>query len=463
MKYQLAHKEKVRDAAGILALINDGSTVVTNGGSGLPNRFFQILAENATMFRDVRLCHPMRREALPIVPELMAEANEGHIFHVSDFSFDRPVIEAIREGRAVYRPNHPTDSGRFFPYDVDTLVVTVSAMDEHGYFSLGAFGGWIQSFMAKAKQLVVEVNPQQPRVLGNCQVHVSRVDAILEADYPLPKIELSGLIATGEEKAIARHVAAIVRDGATIQIGAGVIPDAVLKLLKDAGYKDLGFHSEAMFDGVADLYEAGVITNARKTLHKDKFIYALAFGSQRIYDFIDNNPAMEMHDIAYVADPRVICTNFRPFSVNATIQVDLMGQCASETFGSQHYSGVGGQWNFHYGTSLAEEGRAVITLLSTAKQGSLSRIVPVLPLGSAVSISRNDIQYVATEYGIANLKGRTLEERARALIALAHPKFREELERSARDDLKVLPRRLHAVPGAAAGLEETSQERMPKA
>jgi len=222
---------------------------------------------------------------------LMAAENEGHIFHVSDFSFDRPVIDAIRDGRAVYRPNHPTDSSRFFPYDVDTLVVTVSSMDEHGFFSLGAFGGWIQSFVAKARQLVLEVNPQQPRVLGNCQVHVSRATAILEADYPLPKIELSGLVATDDEKAIARHVAEIVRDGATIQIGAGAMPDAVLKLLKDAGYKDLGFHSEAMFDGVADLYEAGVITNARKTLHKDKFIYALAFGSQRIYDFIDDNPA----------------------------------------------------------------------------------------------------------------------------------------------------------------------------
>ena len=446
---QMAYRNKVRDAAGILALIKDGSTIVTNGGSGLPNRFFQILAENATRFRDLRLCHPMRREAMPIVPELTGAQNEGHVFHVSDFAFDRPVIEAIREGRAVYRPNHPTDSGRYFPFDVDTLVVPVSSMDAHGYFSLGAFGGWIKSFVAKARQIVLEVNPQQPRVLGDCQVHLSRAAAILEADYPLPKIELSGIVATAEEKAIAQHVAEIVRDGATLQIGAGTIPDAVLKLLGNAGYKDLGIHSEAMFDGVADLYEAGVITNARKTLHKDKFVYALAFGSQRIYDFIDDNPATEMHDIAYVADPRVICTNFRPFSVNATIQIDLMGQCASETFGSQHYSGVGGQWNFHYGTSLAEEGRAVITLLSTAKQGSVSRVVPVLPLGSAVSISRNDIQYVATEYGIANLKGKTLEDRARALIGLAHPKFREELERSARDDLKVLPRRLHAIPAVA--------------
>jgi len=438
------YRDKVRDAAGILALIEDGSTVVTNGGSGLPNRFLQILAENAQSFRDVRVCHPMRREALPIVPDLVAKQNEGHIFHVSDFSFDRPIIEAIREGRAVYRPNHPTDSGRYFPYDVDVLVIAVSPMDKHGYFSLGAFGGWIMSFVAKARKIILEVNRQQPRVLGTCQVHVSRASAIFEADYALPKIELSGLVATDEEKAIAGHVAEIVRDGATLQIGAGAMPDAVLKLLKNAGYKDLGIHSEAMFDGVADLYEAGVITNARKSTHKDKFVYALAFGSQRIYDFIDDNPAAEMHDIAYVADPRVICTNARPVSVNATIQIDLMGQCASETFGSQHYSGVGGQWNFHYGTSLAEDGRAVITLQSTAKGGTVSRIVPVLPLGSAVSISRNDIQYVATEYGIANLKGKTLEERALALIGLAHPRFRDDLEKNARDELKVLP---HRFPG----------------
>jgi 4-hydroxybutyrate CoA-transferase len=450
MIYQDTYKQKLLDDAGAIGLITDGCTIATGAGSGLPNRFLQLLAKDAKRFSDVRLCHAMRRETLTIEPELMSEENEGHIFHVSDFSFDRPVIDAVRQGRAVYRPNHPTDSGRFFPYDIDLLVVTASPMDKHGYFSLGAFGGWIHDLFPKARKIVLEVNKHQPRVHGNCSVHVRDVAAIIEADYPLALFDLSGAVSTEEEKAVAKHVAGIVKDGATLQIGVGSIPDSILKNLQAMGVKDLGIHSEAMFDSVVTLYEAGVVTNARKTIHKKKFVCALGIGSPKIYDFLNDNPAVEMHRIAYVADPRVFCQNYRPFAINATIMVDLSGQCASETIGHQHYSGVGGQWNFHYGASLGEEGCGVMTLLSTAKGGTLSNIVPMLPLGSAVSISRNDIQYVATEYGIVNLKGSTLEERALKLISIAHPKFRDELTKTAREQLKVLPRRSHVLPLAGA-------------
>ncbi|MGF7161564.1 acyl-CoA hydrolase [Rhodoligotrophos appendicifer] len=449
MNYNAAYAAKRRSESQILDLISDGETVLTNGGPGLPNRFLQLLAQNATRYQNVRLCHPMRRETLPLEPELTAEANEGHIFHVSEFTFDKPVIEAVRAGRATYRPNHPSDSARFFPYEIDLLVVPASSMDRHGFFSLGAFGGWVMGFVSKARRLVLEVNSHQPRVLGPCQVHISKVEALFEANYPLSTISLAGMVPTSEEKAIAQHVAGVVLDGATLQAGVGQIPETMLKLLKEAGKKDLGVHSEAMFDSMADLYDAGVITNSRKTIHRNMFTFSLVVGSERIYSFIDDNPAAEMHDIAYVADPRVIARNHRPFSVNATIQIDLSGQCASETIGHQHYSGVGGQWSFHYGAALAEEGRAVITLSATGKGGSVSRIVPMLPMGSAVTISRNDIQYVATEFGIVNLKGTTLEERALLLISIAHPKFRDALERSAREDLKLL-RRAAAMPGVAA-------------
>lgn len=203
---------------------------------------------------------------------------------------------------------------------------------------------------------------------------------------------------------------------------------------------------------MADLYEAGIITNSRKAAGKGKFVFSLVVGSKRIYDFIDDNPVAEMNDIAFVADPKVIASNYRPFSVNATIQIDLYGQCASETVDGRHYSGVGGQWDFHYGATQAEEGRSVITLMSTGR--GRSRIVPALPLGSAVTIPRNDVHYVATEYGVVNLKRRTLEERAYALISIAHPDFRDELERAARDDLKVLPRRF--VQGARIGPEASA-------
>jgi len=440
---QEIYRRKLVNDAGLIGLVTDGCTIATGAGSGLPNRFLQLLARDAKKFTDVRLCHAMRRESMPIEPELMSAENEGHIFHVSDFSFDRPVIDAVREGRAVYRPNHPTDTARFFPYDIDVLVVTASSMDKHGFFSLGAFGGWTHDLFPKAKKIVLEVNPNQPRMHGNCVVHVRDVTAVFEAEYPMPLFEISGAVSTDEEKAVAKHVAGIVRDGATLQIGVGQIPDAILKNLHAMGLKDLGIHSEALFDSVVSLYEAGVVTNARKTIHKNKFVCTLGIGSQKIYDFLDDNPAVEMHRIAYVADPRVFSQNYRPFSINATIQVDLSGQCASETIGHRHYSGVGGQWNFHYGATLGEEGCGVMTLLSTAKGGTVSRIVPMLPMGSAVSISRNDIQYVATEFGIVNLKGCTLEERALRLISIAHPNFRDELEKSAREELKVLTRRVY--------------------
>lgn len=446
------YRQKLRPDIGVLDLIEDGSTVVCNGGPGLPNRFLQVLAQNATRFRDVRLCHPMRRETLDLSPELTSEENIGHILHVSDYSFDKPVIAAIRDGRAVYRPNHPTESARFFPYDVDVLVIPVSPMDRHGYFSLGAFGGWIMSFVPKARCIVLEVNPNQPRVLGHCMIHVTQAHAIFETDYPLTAIEVGAMEPSPEERALAGFVADIVPDGATLQAGVGQVPVSLLGMLKEAGKKDLGVHSEAMFDSMADLFEAGVITNARKTLHPGKFTFALVVGSRRIYDFIDDNPAAEMFDITYVADPRVICRNYRPFSINATMQVDLSGQCASETMGHLHYSGVGGQWGFHYGAALAEDGKSVMTLPSTAKGGTISRIVPMLPQGSAVSISRNDVQYVATEYGIVNLKGLTLEDRALKLISIAHPKFRDGLMRAAQDELRVILRRSHAA-GATAKQE----------
>jgi 4-hydroxybutyrate CoA-transferase len=452
MDHKQTYRSKHMPEGAVLDLIADGMTIVTGAGPGLPNCFLQILAANAKRFSDVRLCHAMRREAVPIVPELTAEENVGHLFHVSDYTFDRPVIEAIRAGRATYRPNHPAESVRFFPYPVDLLVISVSPMDRHGFFSLGAFGGWIAGHVPKARRILLEVNRHQPRVLGNCQIHVNQVSAVFEADYPLTSIKLSNVQPTKEERAVAAHLADLVLDGATIQAGVGQIPDVMLRLLKDSGRKELGVHSEAMFDAMADLYEAGVITNSRKAFGKGKFVFALVVGSQRIYDFIDDNPAAEMNDIAYVADPKVIASNYRPFSINATIQIDLFGQCASETVDGRHYSGVGGQWNFHYGAAQGEEGRAVITLMSTGR--GRSRIVPMLPPGSAVTIPRNDIQYVATEYGVVNLKGTALDERARALISIAHPDFREELERAAHDELRVLPRRVvqgaSVQPGGAA-------------
>lgn len=433
-----AYARKCLREEQLLALLHDGATVYVNGGTGLPNRFMQILGGNAGRFADIRLCHPMRREALTLAPDPCAPELLGSLYHVSDFTFDKPVREAIRAGRASYRPIQPNLAARHFPYDIDLLVAAASPMDDAGLFSLGAFGGWIGDFLGRAKTIVLEVNPRQPRVRGDNFIHLDRVAGVLEADYALVGIQQSAAVAGAAEQAIARHVAGIVQDGATLQVGAGQVPDAVVKLLVDSGRRDIGIHSEALSDWAVDLHEAGLLTNARKTANRGTTVAAMIFGSERLYRFIHDNPAVEVHPTSYVNDPAVIARNHRPVSINTTIMIDLFGQCASESIGPQHYSGTGGQWNFHYGTSLAPEGCAVMALQSTSRGGTASRIVPTLPAGTIVSIPRNDLHYVATEHGIHDMRGISMEERAHRLIALADPRYREGLERAARDELKLL-------------------------
>lgn len=453
MNGKTRQEEMLLSEDDLLSLLHDDMLIYVNGGTGLPNRFLQLLAKHAHRFNNLRLAHPMRREVEPFDPELMKPELAGHIYHISDFAYDQPVIEAIRDARATYRPLHPHHAGAYFPYDIDLLVTPAAPMDKHGFFNLGAFGGWVVDFMHKAGKVVLEVNPQQPKIHGHCFVHTKDVHGVYEADYPLVAIEMSGLVPTPEEAAMGKHIAGMIDDGATIQVGAGKVPDAVVKQLVDSGQKDLGVHSEALFDWVVDLWDKGIVTNSRKTLHAGKTICAVAVGSKRLYDFIDDNPSIEMHPISYTNDTAVIARNHKQVSINATIQMDLFGQCASETLGPRHYSGVGGQWAFHYGASVAPGGIGIMMLPSTAKEGAISRINPMLPEGSAVSISRNDIHYVCTEFGIECLRGLSLAERAKKMIGLAHPKFREELTRTARDDLRLIPREVYPSGRAVTAAE----------
>lgn len=421
------------------SLLADGITIYTNGATGLPNVFMRMLAKEAGAFRSMRLCHPMRREVEPLTPDPMGPELAGSIFHLSDYTYDEPVRRAIRDGRAAYRPSHSSDGGRYFPYPIDLLVVAVAPMDKHGYFNLGAFGGWASDFIHRARKLIVEVNPCQPVVYGENYVHLTQVGAVIEANYDIIEIPQSSTTPSETERMIARHVATLVEDGATVQAGAGSLPDAIAKLLMDSGHRDLGVHTEALFDWVVPLYRAGIITNARKRQNAGKMTSAMAIGSRELYAFIDRNPGVQFQPFSYVNDPQIIAGNHKPVSINATLQVDLSGQCASEGFGTQHHGGIGGQWNFHYGASLAQGGKGIVALPSTARNGTISRIVPSLTAGSAVSLTRNDIHFVVTEYGAAELRGLPLDERARLLIGIAHPHFREELARAAHDDLG-LPR-----------------------
>ncbi|VTU22980.1 acetyl-CoA hydrolase/transferase family protein [Variovorax sp. PBL-E5] len=422
-----------------LGFVHDGALVYLNGASGFPNRFAQRLAAEGRRFRDVQLFHPMRREVLPLTPDLVSADLAGHLFHVSDFTYDENVRTAIREGRASYRPNHGSESGRRFPYDIDVFVAGATPMDEHGYFNLGSWGGWVPDFLPRVKKLVLEVNPAQPRVHGDVNVHISQVAGFYEADYPLVELPQAGAAPSETEKRIATHIAALIEDGSTLQVGAGNLPEAVVQLLVTGGAKDLGVHTEAYFDWVVRLTEAGVITNARKSLDRGRMMAAMAIGSSRLHRFVDRNPFAWFRAFSYVNDVRTIAAGYRPVSINATLEVDLMGQCASEGFGHLHHSGVGGQWNFHYGAALADEGKGIIALSSTARGGTVSRIVPMLAAGTAVTIPRNDIHWVVTEYGAVDLRGKSLRDRARLLISIAHPQFRESLERAARNEMHLLP------------------------
>ena len=436
-RYQSEYRDKLlTDDA--LSLVQDHGVVYVNGATSFPNRFVQSLARRADRLTGVRLFHPMRREVLPLEPDPCAPALADHLFHVSDFTYDEVVRQAIHDGRAAYRPSHASTGGHRFPYPIDVLVTSAAPMDRHGFFNLGAFGGWIRDFLPRARRIVLEVNPQQVRVFGDNYLHISQVAGVIEASYPLVELPQSGPAPGAVETRIAAHIASLIEDGATLQVGAGSLPEAVVRQLAGGAIRELGVHTEAYFDWIAPLYEAGIITNSRKTLDRGVMIAAMAIGSSNLYRFIDENPAVQIRAFSYVNDPRTIAQGHRPISINATLQIDLQGQCASESFGTRHVGGIGGQWDFHFGASLSDSGKGIIALPSTAKDGTISRIVPTLTPGSSVSISRNDTHWVVTEHGAVELRGRPLDERARLLISIADPKFRDELHRAAREQLKVL-------------------------
>ncbi|MBE0592855.1 MAG: acetyl-CoA hydrolase/transferase family protein [Gemmatimonadales bacterium] len=437
MDIAASYREKKLADQGV-GLLADDTVIYVNGASSLPNRFLQMLSSRADRHRGIRLYHPMRREVLNLDPDPCDARLADHLFHVSDFTYDETIRRAIHEGRASYRPCHASDGGKRFPHDIDLLVAGATPMDAHGFFNLGAFGGWILDFLPRARRIVLEVNESQPHVYGDNYIHISKVDGLIEGSYPIVELPQSAGEATEVERRIASHVVDLIEDGSTLQVGAGTLPEAIVRQLVSAGVRDLGVHTEAYFDWVAPLFEAGIITNARKSIDRGKMIAAMAIGSSALYRFIDRNPAVAVRAFSYVNDPRTIAQGHKPVSINATLQVDLQGQCASEGFGPLHHGGIGGQWNFHYGASLSDQGRAIMALPSTARGGSISRIVPTLPAGTAVSIPRNDIHWVVTEFGAVELRGKALDERARLLISVAHPSFREELERAAREQLRVL-------------------------
>ncbi|MDR1835983.1 MAG: 4-hydroxybutyrate CoA-transferase [Fusobacteriaceae bacterium] len=306
----------------------------------------------------------------------------------------------------------------------DVSMISVSPPDKNGYCSFGVSCDYARTIVDHGKLVIAQVNKHLPRVLGDNFVHVSELDVIVEHDEPIPAVPGAKIGAV--EEAIGKHCASLIQDGDTLQLGIGAIPDAVLLFLKDK--KDLGIHSEMFSDGVVELVEAGVITGKRKNLHKGKLVVTFLFGTKRLYDFVDNNPMVQMMPVDYVNDPRVIGQNDNLISINSAMEVDLYGQVCAEAMGKNQFSGIGGQLDFVRGAAFSKGGKSIIAFPSTAKNDTISKIVPWLTEGTPVTTTRVDVDYVVTEYGLAKLKFNSLRERARQLINIAHPAFREALK-----------------------------------
>ena len=411
------------DAAG---LIRNGDTIVVPTGVGEPPALLHALSERRRELRDVAVSQilPLRRFAY-FDPDTRANVRHDAYFFGGA---SRPGGQA---GWIDYVPAYFSELPMLLDRGLlpaEVVVSMASPMDEHGYFSLSLAPDYTMAAVRRARVVLLEVNPNVPFANGDCLVHVSQVAGIVESEDALFEVGLPEIGSVQE--AIGKYVADLIDDGATLQIGYGGIPDAVVMQLKHK--HDLGIHTEMLGDGILSLIEAGAVTNRRKTFMPGRTVATFALGSHRLYRTMHRNPGIEMHPVDFTNDPYVAARNDNLCAINATMQIDLIGQCGSETLGHLPYSGTGGQADFVRAANRSKGGKAFIVLPSTAKGGTVSRIAPVLSPGTHVTTSKNDINYVVTEYGVAQLRGKTAKQRAEALIGIAHPDFRGELREAAR-------------------------------
>ncbi|HEY7589997.1 MAG TPA: GNAT family N-acetyltransferase [Candidatus Limnocylindrales bacterium] len=411
------HAAKIETATQAVRRIRHGSRVFIGSGAGEPQSLVAALAARENL-DDTEIVHIMTLGVAPYAAPALDQR-----FRHNAFFIGANTREAVNEGRADYTPVFLSEIPRLFRDGrivIDVALIQVSEPDEHGYCSYGVSTDIVKSAAESAKVVIAEVNSQAPRALGDCFIHVRDIDALVPCDDPIleaPQGEESDLAL-----AIGKHIASLVEDGATLQLGIGQIPDAVLRYLGDR--RDLGVHTEMFSDGILPLIEKGVITNARKTLHRGKMVASFVLGSRALYDFVDDNPMVEFHPTEHTNDPFVIAQNERMTSINSALEVDLTGQVCADSLGPLFYSGIGGQVDFVRGASRSRGGKAIIALPATADGGTVSRIVPALKPGAGVVTSRGDVHYVVTEYGVAYLHGKSIRERATALIEIAHPRFR---------------------------------------
>jgi len=422
MNWRDEYRSKRMSAEQALTALSSCNRVWIQSGCGTPSVLVDALVARAGELRDVEIVHMKTLGSADYTrPEY-----EGHFRHRGLFLGDN-VREAVANGRADYTPIFLSEIEGLFEsgaLPLDVVLMQVSPPDAHGFVSLGTTVDCTLTLVRYAKIVIAEVNRRMPRTHGETNVHISHISAIVESDRPLLELEAERLTET--HMRVGANVASLIPDGATLQTGIGGIAEAVLHCLGDK--HDLGIHTELAPDGAVDLMEAGIINGERKTLHRGKAVVAFVLGSQRLFDFVHENPGFEFRPISYTNDPFVVAQNERMVAINGALQVDLTGQVCADSIGTRPYSGFGGQIDFIRGAARSKNGVPIIALPATAKHGTVSRIVPVLDPGAGVVTSRADVHYVVTEHGVAYLHGKTLRERAEALIAIAEPRFRGELE-----------------------------------
>ncbi len=426
MNFSDIYRSKMTTPEEAVSRIQSNSRVYLGGGTGVPQVLVKALVKRAPELRNVEIAHILHFGDAEYVKAEYAESFRHNAMFIGN-----NVRKAVQSGEADFTPVFLSEVPYLFRAGVvplDVALIQLSPPDEHGFCSFGVEIGCTKSAAENAKLVIAEINRQVPRTLGDSFIHVRNLDMIVEADYPLPEAAQGG--ASPVHQRIGEIIAELIPNGATLQMGIGSIPDAVLANM--GNHRDIGVHSELFSDGVVELIEAGIINGAKKTLHPGKVIAGFILGSQKLYKFVDNNPIFEMHPTDYVNDPFIIAQNDNMISINSAIEVDLTGQVAADSIGTHFYSGVGGQLDFVRGASRSNGGKPFIALPSTAKGGAISRIVPMLKQGTGVTTTRNDAPIIVTEHGVAETFGRTIRQRAQALIKIAAPEFREELTRQAK-------------------------------
>jgi acyl-CoA hydrolase len=420
------------DAAEAVSAVRSGQRVVIHSVAAAPQHLIAALTARAPELRGVELVHLHTEGPAPYAdPALHAS------FHTNALFVGANVRAAVAAGEADYTPVFLSEVPALFRRRIlplDFAFIQVSPPDRHGFCSLGVSVDVARAATEVAPVVVAEINPRMPRTHGDGLLHVRDIQLAVEVDYPIAEHAPGSMTET--ERAIGRQVAGLVEDGATLQMGIGSVPDAVLAAL--GGHRELGVHTEMFSDGVIELVERGVITGSRKRSHPGKLVAAFLLGSRRLYDFVDDNPQVVMLGVDYVNDTATIRRNPRVTAINSAIEIDLTGQVVADSIGTRQYSGVGGQMDFIRGAALSQDGRPIIALPSTTRAGE-SRLVPLIKPGAGVVTTRAHVQYVVTEHGVANLYGRSLRQRARALIGIAHPDHRDALERAARERFGPLP------------------------